>query len=360
LHAGESSIFRITMAVDLPWQAQSHDREFAARELASFLPPEIYDAHAHVWPAGALRMPDLPLAADADEMAQLTHGLHPESRMTAALMIPFPTSAEKVAASNEWVAAQVMLGGANYRGLFLVQPTDDPEWVRGEVRRLGLHGLKCYHTYAASRPTWEAEIPDYLPERLVKVADDEGWVITLHLVRARSVADPGNLHWITHYCRRYPNMRLILAHSARGFQPSHNFEGLPQLAGLENLYFDSSANCEPMAHLAVIRMMGHDRLLYGSDFPISHLRGRSVAAADSFLWLYGNTPVWGENHMKIDPVLVGLEHLRSLKWACWAARLSDSQVQDVFSRNAQRVLGVKPSGDASRSEAGSVASGRPN
>ena len=49
---------------------------------------------------------------------------------------------------------------------------------------------------------------------------------------------------------------------------------------------------------------------------------------------------WGEKHSAIDPVLIGLEHLRSLKWACWSERLTDAQVEDVFWNNAARLLGV--------------------
>ena len=140
-------------------------------------------------------------------------------------------------------------------------------------------------------------------------------------------------------------MKLILAHSGRGFQPAHNLEGLPDLVGLENLYFDTSANCEPIAHQSIIRIMGHERLMYGSDLPVSHMRGRSLGTADSFLWLYEDTPVWGEKHLKIDPVLVGLEHLRSLKWACWSERMSDSQVEDIFWNNAAGLLGVTEAAD---------------
>jgi predicted TIM-barrel fold metal-dependent hydrolase len=325
-----------------PWQLRSGDRHFIDRELSSFVPPKVYDAHAHVWPAGALSLTEVPPCAAAGDYRRMNRDFHREG-LTGALFIPFPTAKEKIAFSNEWVAAQTQEAGSSFRGLFLVQPQDDPEWVRDEVRRLKLHGLKCYHTLAATAPTWDAEIPAYLPEPLIKVAHEENWIITLHLVRSRGVADASNIHWIRRYCKQYRNMKLILAHSARGFQPSHNFEGLPQLADLDNLYFDSSANCEPMAHAAVIRIMGHDRLLYGSDYPVSHLRGRSVAAADSFLWLYASTPVWGENHTQIDPVLVGLEHLRSLKWACWAERMRDAQVQDIFAGNAAKLFEIGPS-----------------
>jgi glutamate-1-semialdehyde 2,1-aminomutase len=115
---------------------------------------------------------------------------------------------------------------------------------------------------------------------------------------------------------------------------------LPHLAGLDNLWFDTSANCESIAHQAILRFIGPHRLMYGSDLPISHLRGRSLGAADSFVWLYEETPVWGEKHSRVDPVLIGLEHLRSLKWACWSERLSDSQVEDIFWNNAARLLTV--------------------
>jgi glutamate-1-semialdehyde 2,1-aminomutase len=172
------------------------------------------------------------------------------------------------------------------------------------------------------------------------MADREGWAITLHMVKSRAVADPGNIHWIRHYCTTYPDMRLILAHSARGFQPSHNLEGLPKLAGLQNLYFDTSTNCEPIAHEAIIRTFGHQRLMYGSDLPVSHMRGRSAGVGDSFVWLYKDSPIWQEKHRRIEPVLIGLEHLRSLKWACWSARLNDNAIEDIFWNNAAKLFSV--------------------
>ena len=95
-----------------------------------------------------------------------------------------------------------------------------------------------------------------------------------------------------------------------------------------------------MAHQAVIRILGHDRLMYGSDLPISHLRGRSLGAGDAFLWIYEETPIWGGKHLKIDPILVGLEHLRSIKWACWSEKLTDQQVEDIFWNNAARLMDV--------------------
>ena len=320
----------------------SADDQFFERELTSFLPDRIFDAHCHIFLEKyvAWSLKDYPGDIGYDGYMAAMRDVHGD-RSGGALFIPFAEAEDPAGRgpSNEWVGAQAARN-ENFRGLFFVTPGDDPEWVRQEVRRLGLHGLKCYHTFADVTPTWEASIPDYLPEQLVAVANDEGWVITLHMVKSRAVADPDNIHWIRRYCETYPDMRLILAHSARGFQPAHNLEGLPQLTGLDNLYFDTSANCEPIAHQAIIRIIGHEKLMYGSDLPVCHLRGRSVSAADSFLWLYEDTPVWGEKHLQIDPVLIGLEHLRSIKWACWSERLDDNAVEDIFWNNAARLFGL--------------------
>ncbi len=322
--------------VNPPWNVAEEDVEFFHRELSSFLPDCVFDAHAHLYSDYTLNK-DMPENVGLSQWRTLSNALHPDRRVSA-LFIPLPPG-NNIERENQWVANHAKTD-RSCRGLFFVKPEDDPEWVREEVRRLGLHGLKCYHKFSAKNPTWESDIPDYLPEKFMKPAHEEGWVVTLHMVKSRAVADPRNLHWIRRYCENYPNMKLILAHSARGFQPAHNLEGLPKLTGLDNLYFDTSANCESVAHEAILRIVGHKNLLYGSDTPVSHTRGRSLAAADSFLWLYRDSPVWGADYAQVKPVLVGLEHLRSLKWACWSQNLGDGAVEDIFWNNAARLFGL--------------------
>ena len=319
------------------------DEEFFAREIDAFLPDRVFDAHTHLWKQSFVPWSIAGGPADVGhaEYLQLMQDIHP-NREAGALFIPSVQTdgSGSFTPPNEWVAEASAQSDA-CRHLFFIRPEDDPEWVRQEVKRLGAHGLKCYHTMAPTQPTWEADIPAYLPEQHVRIAHEEKLVITLHMVKARAVADPSNQHWIRHYCEQYPDMRLILAHSARGFQPAHNLEGLAALADLDNLYYDTSANCEPIAHQAIIRLCGHHKLMYGTDLPVSHGRGRSLSAADAFLWLYADSPVWGEKHMAIQPVLTGFEHLRSLKWACWSENLSDAQVEDIFWHNAAELFGVR-------------------
>jgi glutamate-1-semialdehyde 2,1-aminomutase len=220
----------------------------------------------------------------------------------------------------------------------------DPEETRYEARRLGLIGLKVYHTFVTTQPSWNADVPQYLTEEHVRVADQEGWTITLHLVKDRALADSRNQQCIVHYCRKYPRMKLILAHAGRGFNPFHTIEGIHALKGLRNVWCDTSAVTEAGGFEAIIETLGHERLLWGSDYPISHLRGRCVAIGDRFLWLYEDSLDWDhvERHSNIRPVLVGLESLRALKLAATRMRLNDSQIEDIFCYNTKTML-ARPS-----------------
>ncbi len=320
--------------------ANERDAAFFEREIGSFLPDKVFDAHAHAWRRADVSMFQPPEVRNWEEYLGLMAPLHPGRRM-GAYFIPGIADPPQVGAANE-LCAQVVASGTDTLGIHLVQPGDDPEAVRQNVKRLGLRGLKCYRTYSRSGKNDPlCSIPDMLPQELVRVAHEEGWFITLHVFKKRAMAEPQNIQWVKDTCQKYPDMKLILAHSARGFNPYHNLEGLPQLRHLDNLYFDTSANCEQLAHQSIIRLFGHKRLMYGTDVPISHLRGRSFAVDDSFRFVYSQTPIWDEDFDRTtQPVLIGLEHLRSLKWACWSERLSDSQVEDIFWNNAVELFGL--------------------
>jgi predicted TIM-barrel fold metal-dependent hydrolase len=329
--------------------ATDADFELFRRELDSFVPNAICDAHMHLWakshlpPTGYDAFRELAedvvdLAAYEKRIAEMLPG----RRVEGGLILPGAVGAtgSQVAAQNAFTGAQVA-ANPGWRGAMLVTPDMDPEYVRDEVRRLGLRGLKPYHVQSARDPSWEAEIPDYLPEAQVKAANKEGLCITLHIVKARAVADPSNQHWIRHYCEKYPRIELILAHAARGFNPYHTVEGLAALQGLPNLWCDMSAITDTGACEAIIELLGPDRLLYGSDFPVSHLRGRCVAIGDGFLWLYDDTLDWARaSFQPLHPVFVGLESLRVLKQAAWHCRLGDREVEDIFRNNARRLLGL--------------------
>lgn len=326
------------------WEMRDEDWALFARDIDSFLPDRIFDAHAHLYdrsnfPEGGWNEhvgggPDSMGLAEYRQFIRWIHG----ERQTDGLFFGIAFLGDRKG-ENAFISRQVA-EDSNALGEMLIYPTDDPEYVRQEVKRLKLVGLKPYHTMSASKPTWHADIETFLPESLVKVAHEEGLSITLHMVKDRAMADPANQATIRRYCETYPNMKMILAHAARGFNPWHTIEGIGALKGIDNVWCDTSAVTEAGAFEAIIETLGHTRLLYGSDFFVSHTRGRCVAIGDSFHWFYEDTLEKQEKHTKLKPVLVGLESLRALKLAALRMHLTDSQIEDIFDRNARQLFNL--------------------
>ena len=328
------------------WKLEDADYEMIAREVEPFLPDRIFDAHAHLFrhdhfdalPAGYQNTPP---QMDLETYYDYIDWIHPRGRTKGGLFFGLAFQGNR-SQNNAFVAAQINGSHAkNAFGQMIVSPDMDAEYICHTVQNAGFVGLKCYHTMAQSNlPTWQAPIEAYLPENQVQAAHELGLSITLHLVRDRALADPLNQKTIRHYCESYPDIRLILAHAARGFNPWHTIEGIESLRGLDNVFFDTSAVTEAGAFEAIVETMGHDRLLYGSDFHVSHLRGRCVAIGDSFHWFYADDMKLSEKHTRLQPVLIGLESIRSLHLACRRLRLRDSQIEDIFYCNAGQLFAL--------------------
>lgn len=324
------------------WSVTQEDSEFFTRHLDSFVPRRIFDAHCHLYRKADFQGTAPGLAAAGPEVVdwalflRLMEDITP-GREYGGLCFPFPAKGLDSAGANGFLAGQI---ANNCLGQMIIEPSMDPDYVRETVRRKGFVGLKCYHLFAPKEPTFEARVEEYLPEEHVRVADDLGLSITLHMVRARALADPANQESIARLAGKYPRSRWILAHAARGFNPYHTVEGIGSLAGLGNIWFDTSAVTEPGAYEAIVRTFGVDRLLYGADFPVTHLRGRCVAIGDSFLWLTEDNTRFDAAYGAVKPLLIALESLRALKQACWNLRLNDSEVEQIFYGNAAAMFSL--------------------
>lgn len=329
----------------LLWTLQPQDADFFERELNAFVPPRVYDMGCHLWRQSDWQGQEPAMVQAGPEAMTLEiyrerMGWILPNRKVHGLFFPFPTTfPNDPGPCNAWISEQIRKDPLS-RGQFYVRPTDDPEWVRAEVKRLGLRGFKPFAGFTGRADITHAEIPEFVPEWIPRLAHEEGWSITLHQMRARSLADPSNQHWIRTYCRRYPNMVLILDHCARGFNPYHALEGLQSLQGLPNLYVDLSLPSSGLAPMVCIQRLGVRNVLYASDFYCSHIRGVTLPVGDSFLWLTEKSPVWDQVAYGGRPVLIGLENLRAIKAACVMLKLSDSEVEAIFWDNAVRVLGL--------------------
>lgn len=320
------------------------------QQLRTFVPPNSFDAHAHL--VNSVDDFDwLPIHVK-DKSNQVGWHVWRQSLTewmgdrapTEGLFFGNPQPSLDRNDANQFVAAEIAQHPKS-RALMLIHPQDDPQDVESTVQENGFVGFKVYHVYADRTDTFNAAIGEFLPDWAWEIADRLGLTIMLHMVGSRALADPENQQYLRKNCRRYPGARLILAHAARGFCAQHTIEGIDSIRGLDNVFFDTSAVCEPAAFEAILRVFGPTRLLFGTDFPVSEIRGRCVSLGDGFLWLGEENTAW-ESSTFAQPELVGVESLLALQQACRTLRLNDSDVEKIFCTAAREMLGITlPAGD---------------
>lgn len=316
--------------------------EGVARGLDAFLPENVFDAHAHAYRLADLSVetPEPFLAGGAPEAGfevwrrRIGQQVGP-SRLQGGLFFPFPTIGCDLDSANAYLLEQLKLD-PHSRGLVLISPDTSPDRVERYLAHPQIIGFKPYHTFSRETPTLQSSIEGFAPEWIWQQADAGDLIITLHMVKDRALADPVNQASLRALCTTYPRVRLILAHCARGFHAPNTIQGLPALQGLENIWFDTSALCEATAITAVLRAFGPRRLLWGSDFPDSEIRGKYVTVGDCFDLVEPRI----SNGDLSRYTLVGLESLRAVREAAETCGLSADDVRDVFRNNARRLLNL--------------------
>ena len=327
--------FRITEA----------DLELFESKVGDFVPPDAFDAHAHWYDLRHI-IPD----EEGDEPFQQPEvgfdAMHTSmkrwmgERVTRnGLYFPFPVSNLDCDAANEFLADQLATRPES-RGLMMIRPHDDPDHVESVLLKHKFAGFKVYHCFADRDETFYCEQGEFLADWAWEIADRHNLWITMHMVLPKALSDPRNASYIREYCLKYPGARLVLAHAARGFNASHTADAIHELRGLDNVFFDTSVICEPLAFEAIIRETGTTRLMYGSDFPISDMRGTALSVGDGFFWMYEYNCEWdGWLHGQANPV--GIESLIALKQACRNMHLKDADIERIFRTNARQLLGIE-------------------
>lgn len=315
------------------------DRELFAQKLGGFIPPNAFDAHAHWYDLRHIDVESIVPEVGHDAMLESMRQWMGDAVLTEGLFFGFPVSQLDCAAANRFVADEIK-ARPNCRGLMLIRPDDDPAEVEAVLCENNFSGFKVYHVFAAREDSFHAEQGEFLAEWAWELAHRHGLWITMHMVLPKALSDPLNLAYIQTQCRRFPNARLVLAHAARGFNAAHTTEAIDGLRGIDNVFFDTSAVCEPAAFEAIIRATGTTRLMYGSDFPVSELRGTALSVGDGFTWLYGHSLDW-DAWPHGAPVPVGIESLLALQQASRTMGLNDRDLERIFGDNARQMLGLE-------------------
>lgn len=332
------------------------DRRIWEDELDDFVPDHVFDAHTHVWrwafntdpdkdngPYRSFVRPEFENASYAllDECDEL---LMP-GRSVKRLSFPFPFNTGcDFEASNTFISDEFK-AHSDSAALMLVHPEMTAESVEETVRSGGFLGLKPYRFYSATGDAVNCRITDFLPEHQIAVADELGLLIMMHLSKPDGIADSQNLDDLERLTVEYPNAKWILAHCARAYSnwPIERASG--RLRDMPNTWFDTSSVCESDAIAALIRCVGIDRVMYGSDdVPVGVLRGKYISFGYGWAYLSESNHSVNLAHCDGRMTFTRYEQLRAMKRAAEAVGLSDSDRQAMFSDNAEQLIALARSG----------------
>jgi predicted TIM-barrel fold metal-dependent hydrolase len=334
------------------------DREFYASRLRGFLPGRIVDVHTHVWTQSQARgqadrtgrtqsWPSRVAAINPVEDLLATY----EQMLPGKQVTPVIFSSPTVRADLDELNGYVADCAATHRlpSLLLSHPEWSAAELHGRLAAGGFLGVKPYLSFAPAHiPADEVRIFDFLPHHHLELLDSLGGIVMLHVPRPARLADPENLSQMVEIDRGYPNAEVIVAHVGRAYCLEDVGKAFDVLGATSRLLFDISANTNEQVFRGLIRSVGPQRILFGSDMPILRMRMRRICEKGVYVnvvprGLYGD--VSGDPHMRevdgeeADRLTFFLyEEIDAFRRAAEAEGLSRADIEAVFQDNARRLI----------------------
>lgn len=332
------------------------DRAFWAEHLEDFVPQRLIDSHVHS------ANPRFKIETITEEMRrdywvnELSHGEEAASleqsykkvypgRDVSCVAFAVPNLSWEVEGANEDLMADAV--GRNWHTLAVVRPTWRGEQIAWWLDHPGCIGVKPYYSLigydALSRDRYiEASIFDFLPHHQLEVINDRSAWVTLHVPKADRLGHPDNIREIQEIRKRYPRVKLVIAHLGRSYTLPHAEEGLAPLKDDPGLYFDNSAVLNPEVHRYALEHIGPERILYGTDNPIFYMRGRRQWSGRTYTNRTSHDFYFNKERespeIEAGYTLYMYEALRALKGACRDLGIARAQVEAMFYDTSARLI----------------------
>lgn len=316
-----------------------------AKQLEGFLPDEIFDIHVHPFNAKHFPKGEWAFLNGIEQLGAKDHQQYLKRYMPGVstihgLYFGMPRKTADRSTMNAWVSEEIENNATHLsRSLMVVSPDDDPKMVAKALQNKKFCGIKVYHCYSTRPDTMNAGLTEYAPEWMWEILNAYNGVMMLHMVKNDAIDDEDNQKEIRRLCKTYPKVKLILAHVARSFNYRNAKAGLYSMADIENVVVDTSAIAETESFSTALKILGPKRVLWGSDFGVSEMRGRCITTGNRFFWLHPELiDQRYQAPSETNMTLVGLESLLTLKESCATLGLKKTDVKDIFYNNAVALL----------------------
>jgi len=324
------------------------DERVWREELDPFLPQKLFDFHGHIYLKShcPLRdpseispsMPEVVTEYPHEALADVERTIWP-GREVKVLLFGAIEAKVDMDAMNAYVSDAARLYG--WEALMLPSMTDDADAILAKARAGGFIGLKPYWTFVTWKQQNDVTLEDMVTPAMCEAIDRGGLTMTLHIPRAKRLADPLNIQGIRRLCREAPNAKIVLAHFGRSYFPEAIGDGL-SLADIDNLHIGLSMIQDAEVIELIFRHFDRKRILFGLDLPFGQEKGKLISVNGQRHFFTKRAHSWSvhaePDSYEVRCTLFAYEMVRAIQRAATAAGLTAGEVEDIFHNNAQRLV----------------------
>ena len=230
------------------------------------VPGKVFDSHFHLSPKLNPKVEDHKLF---DVWKECTEWYLGGDKIAGGLVMGTPKmfkTKEALDEDRDFACSIAEAHDGFYSGL-VVRPQDTAEDADSFIRKYPkLTTLKPYRCYAVAEDTFEADVLTYAPEWMWELANHYGMNMVVHLSHYEDIlSHPGNGGQIRELCKKYPRVKVQLAHCAMGHTPDKLKQGLHYIADLDNVWIDAGGIGEALSIIYCVKALGTDRVMYATD-----------------------------------------------------------------------------------------------
>jgi uncharacterized protein len=335
----------------------SGDLRILNEELKDFLPEEIIDSHVHLWREDSFKKeisekrrnqnpaldPDIIDGFTYEDFKNVSEKIFPEKKCRG-LFFGMPVKEADLDKMNNYVS-DVYAQSGNY-GLF--NPEPDLEEIPKDFFKNGFIGFKPYVDlvdFKAPKDFSKLDIDismfDFISKKVLEFSNEYGLILLIHIPRAGRLNDKRNIEEIKAISKKYPDIKIVLAHAGRSYCYSDIKDSVEYLKDIKNLYVDTAMINSFSVMKVLMEEMRPEKILYGSDLPIAIFKGKNIDINNKHYFITSTPKVWSlsSSVMNLDSFTFFIyEIVRAIRVAAKSINLNKESIKNIFYSNCNNMI----------------------
>lgn len=331
------------------------DKKIFKQYIEKFIPKKVIDFHIHIWQKELV-------SKDIDSSKELSDPFFSFNVINEFTFNDFQNISKILFPGIEYEGLffgapfkeidiegnnQIIIGEArrnNIKGLLVTSTDFKPLYIEDKIHSGSLYGFKPYPELVVGKSYSRSEdnvcIMDIITDEQLSIANKYNLIIMLHIPKSKRLRDKKNIEEIVNISKSYPNLKLVLAHAGRSYCLYDIIDCINIIKKLKNVYVDTSFinNWEVIEIL--LKNVGSEKILYGSDFPLAAIKGKNICVNDKHYFFTSRPFPWSISNPNIDDRYVTFfiyEEIREILKAVFRNKFDRKVIDNIFYNNARNL-----------------------